>query len=606
MTRFRALAAAVLVSLIVTPADALQGRAGGRGGGGRGAQPATAQQPAAPLRTEYEESNLQTYTTHENMMRYLQAVQGTSTDMKLGVYGHTREGRELPYAIFSRPNVSQPWEAQALGKPVVILAANVHGGERTLRESLLVLMRDLAARGTPVNRLLNDLVIIAAPQINPDGFNASTRGNLWGIDLNRDYVKLEHPEIAAYVGNLINRWNPVLFIDGHNGGAAPYNINYQCGSHAAPDQRITLLCDREIFPAINAKLATRSYKGWYYQNGNERRWNTGGFEARIGRNYGAFVNSIGILFESPGGQTREQAHEAGIMSYTAVIEYVQRNRAKVVETVTRARRETVAMGDSAKGEIVVQMRYGPEDYPVTYELVRGDSTNPRRTITVRSDSLMKKPIAVRTRARPWAYVLPREATEAVAMLRRHGIIVEHLQAPLTGEVNAYALGAIRYQPEYNHPATTRVTVDSVVVRTQTFPKGSFVVRTGQVLGRLVTHMLEPETEDNVVYWNTMDAWLPKPSAGGAATAADPDDDEEPPAGGGGRGGRGRGGAAGAAGAAGGAAADSGGGPGRGGRGGGRGGRGGGGPAGPPVIPIYKLMRPTPFQAIMLGDIEVRR
>jgi hypothetical protein len=289
---------------------------------------------------------------------------------------------------------------------------------------------------------------------------------------------------------------------------------------------------------------------------------------------------------------------------------VRRNRATVVETVTRARRETVALGDSAKGEVVVRMRYGPEDYPVTYELVRGDSANPRRTITVRSDSLMKKPIAVQTRPRPWAYVLPREASEAVAMLRRHGIIVEHLQAPLTAEVNAYALGAISYAAEYNHPATTRVTVDSVIVRTQTFPKGSFVVRTGQVLGRLVTHMLEPETEDNVVHWNTMDAWLPKPSAPGAATVADPDDDEEPP-GGGGRGGRGRGvaggggGAAGAAGA-GGAAADTAAAAGRGGRGGGRGGRGGGGGGGPPVVPIYKLMRPTPFQAIMLGDIEVRR
>jgi hypothetical protein len=575
---------AVALSLgIASPARALQGR-GGRGDG-RGAQPsqqsAETAQPAGSPRTEFEESNLQTYTSHENMLRYLHAVQATTTDMRLGVYGRSREGRELVYAIFSRPTVSQPWEAAALGKPVVVFAANVHGGERTLRESLLALMRDLATRGTPANRLLDDLVIIAAPQINPDGFSASangTRGNLWGIDLNRDYIKLEHPEIAAYVGNLINRWNPYVFIDGHNGGAAPYNINYQCGSHAAPDQRITLLCDREIFPAINAKLATRGYKGWYYQAGNERRWTTGGFEARIGRNYGAFANAIGILFESPGGQTRPQAHEAGILSYTAVAEYVQRNRAKVVETVARARRETVALGDSARGEVVVQMRYGPEDYPVTYELVRTDSaTQQRRVITVRSDSLMKKPIALKTRPRPWAYVLPREATEAVAMLRRHGIVVEALQAPLTTQVSAYAIGGISYAQVYNHPAAARVTIDSVITREQTFPKGSYVVRTGQILGRVVTHMLEPETEDNVVYWNAMDAWLPKssPARGATAPVVNADDDDEPPAGG--RGGRG-------------------------GRGGGR----GAAAAGPPVVPIFKLMRATPMQSLIVGDVEARR
>ena len=44
---------------------------------------------------------------------------------------------------------------------------------------------------------------------------------------------------------------------------------------------------------------------------------------------------------------------------------------------------------------------------------------------------------------------------------------------------------------------------------ESFPAGSFVVPTAQNLGRLVAHMLEVETEDNVVYWNTMDAWLPR-------------------------------------------------------------------------------------------------
>jgi hypothetical protein len=46
---------------------------------------------------------------------------------------------------------------------------------------------------------------------------------------------------------------------------------------------------------------------------------------------------------------------------------------------------------------------------------------------------------------------------------------------------------------------------------------------------VVTHILEPETEDNVVYWNTMDAWLPRPRTVAAAAAAggDPDDDAPP-------------------------------------------------------------------------------
>jgi hypothetical protein len=36
-----------------------------------------------------------------------------------------------------------------------------------------------------------------------------------------------------------------------------------------------------------------------------------------------------------------------------------------------------------------------------------------------------------------------------------------------------------------------------------------VVPTGQTMGRIVTHILEAESGDNIVTWNTMDAWLPK-------------------------------------------------------------------------------------------------
>jgi hypothetical protein len=53
-----------------------------------------------------------------------------------------------------------------------------------------------------------------------------------------------------------------------------------------------------------------------------------------------------------------------------------------------------------------------------------------------------------------------------------------------------------------------VLADEPVNEVRTYPAGTYVVRTGQMLGRLAAHMLEPETNDNVIYWNTMDAWLP--------------------------------------------------------------------------------------------------
>ena len=152
------------------------------------------------FRTTSELSGFTEYTPYDSMMTYLGQIQASSTEMRLGIFGETHQQRELPFAVFSRPSVTQPWEAWALGKPILVLAAQVHGNEPTMRESVLILLREFATPGTTMNQALDQLTVLIVPFINPDGFTAqpeSTRGNLWGLDLNRDYMKLEQPEIQA-------------------------------------------------------------------------------------------------------------------------------------------------------------------------------------------------------------------------------------------------------------------------------------------------------------------------------------------------------------------------------------------------------------------------
>jgi len=469
-----------------------------------------AQAGPAQFRTPAEASGFTEYTPYDSMMAYLANLQGASTEMRLGIYGATHEGRELPYAVFSRPAVTQPWEAWALGKPILVLAAGVHGGERTLRESVLILLRDLATPGTPMNAALDELTLIVVPQINPDGFSNQPnpqRGNLWGLDLNRDYMKLEQPEIQGYVQNILLEWAPHLFIDGHNGGSFPYNLNYQCPSHAAPDQRITALCDERIFPAIDEKLEADGYRSWYYTGGNETRWNVGGTDPRIGRNYGGFANMVGILFESPGGQSMEDGILSGRLGYEAVVEWARDNPELLMQTVHEARRETVALGMEPTGEIAIEVEYEPEDWSVEYLIATGPADD-RQILEVQSDSLMKRPVATLTRPRPWAYVVPRDAESAVELLQRHRIQVEVLQGPLEVTVDAYTIADITHESMYNHAAATKVDVAGTVTQTVTLPPGTYIVRTGQMQGRVAAHMLEAETRDGVVYWNHMDAWLP--------------------------------------------------------------------------------------------------
>jgi dipeptidyl-peptidase 4 len=464
------------------------------------------------LRTQTEESGFTEFTTYDNMMSYLTELQALSTEMRMGFYGETHQGRKLPYAVFSRPAVTQPWEAWALDRPVLVLAAGVHGPERTLRESVLIMMRDLATPGTPMNDILDELTLVVVPQINPDGFSAPdgpVRGNLWRLDLNRDYMKLEQPEIQGYVQNVILRWAPHLYIDGHNGGSFPYNINYQCPTHAAPDRRITELCNTSIFPAIDEKLEAADYLSWYYARGDEDAWYVGGTDPRIGRNYGGFANTVGILFESPGGQSMEDGVLSGVLAYEAVVEWSRDNADILMETVRNARVETVEMGMAPSGEIAIETEYEASPDPVDYLIGQGQGDD-REIIEVTGAEIIMDPVATLSRARPWAYVVPRDAEGAIELLQRHAVTVERLQRDTEVTVQGYTIGDITYERAYNHAASTRVHVEDEVTREVTLPEGTYIVRMGQMQGRVIGHMLEPESTDGVVYWNHMDAWLPKP------------------------------------------------------------------------------------------------
>lgn len=520
------------------------------------ATPVTAQVDWAPVpegfpRTAAEANGFTAHTRHLEMWDYLDELSASSREMYLGTYGETRLGRDLPYAVFSRPLVSEPWEAKALGRPIVLFAANVHGDERTFREGLLILMRDLATRGTAANQLLDDVTVVVVPQINPDGFEASEggqRGNAWGLDLNRDYVKLEHPTIQSYVQEMIGEWRPHLFIDGHNGGSRPYNLNYQCTSHYDSAVELTDICDDEIFPYIDDTLAQEGLKSWYYQRGDEEEWRTGGSQVRIGRNYGGMINTVAILFEAP-RQELEVGARAGYLGYFAVADWSARNADHLMGTTARARAETMELGAEPRGQIAVEMEYEAEDELVSYEIVTGGNGEPEDTVQVTGARLMKRPVPTTLRDRPWAYVLPRDAEDAVELLLRHGITVERLTTPVTLDVQAYTVADVTHERQYNHDAVTRIHVGDVITQTRELPVGTYVVPTAQMLGRLAAHMLEVETEDNVVYWNRMDAWVPRPDQSEA------------------RGQQGR-------------------------------------DEGPPVAPIFKIMEPTSLPSVLVEEVEV--
>lgn len=115
------------------------------------------------------------------------------------------------------------WEKSGQG-PRVYLSAGIHGDEPAGPLALLELLRD--------GFFTADIHWSICPALNPSGLAASTRENSCGVDLNRDYLLRQTPEVLAHTAWLDTVETPDLFISLHEDwettGFYFYEINLGC------------------------------------------------------------------------------------------------------------------------------------------------------------------------------------------------------------------------------------------------------------------------------------------------------------------------------------------------------------------------------------------
>ncbi|MBX3429145.1 MAG: M14 family metallopeptidase [Hyphomonadaceae bacterium] len=143
-------------------------------------------------------------------------------------YGRSAEGRPMRAMIVSRCRSLDAGELKARGVPVLMLQAGIHPGESDGKDAGFMVLRDLLS-ATPASALLNDIAVLFVPAFNVDGHERVGRWNRpnqvgpeemgWrataqNLNLNRDYMKAESPEMQAML-RLLNEWDPLACADLH-------------------------------------------------------------------------------------------------------------------------------------------------------------------------------------------------------------------------------------------------------------------------------------------------------------------------------------------------------------------------------------------------------
>jgi hypothetical protein len=489
--------------------------------------------PLAAQVTRPERSNFQETSSYSDVLSFLDSLQRVAPDIRAGTLAVSPEGRRVPYVLASHPVVSGPADAHRSGKLIVYLQANIHAGEVEGKEAAQMLLRDLT-RGQ-LRPMLDQMVLLIVPIYNTDGNERMAAGeenrpgqngpakvgrnpNGQGLNLNRDYVKMEAPETQG-AATLLSAWDPDLFIDLHttNGSYHGYVLTYAPGLNPNANPAADFARDR-LLPMVRERMQRR-HRQRTFPYGNFRNqdpdslaqgWETYDARPRFGTNWMGLRGRPAVLSEGYSNadfQTR----------IAATYNFVREVLALAVEQ--RAIIKSLIQSSDRRRPDSVSVRSGLG--PPTMQDVIAEITEPagngaggfarrKRTGVYRAVRMpvFDRFVAARREAMPAAYLIPVRLHEIVELLRRQGIVVESLAKPWQAAVNDFLIDSVSVQPLFEGHRTVQV---EGRWRTEPFDTalvaGWYLLRTDQSLGVLASYLLEPASDDGVVTWNFLDREL---------------------------------------------------------------------------------------------------
>jgi hypothetical protein len=488
---------------------------------------AAAAQLTRPERTEFKETS-----SYSDVISFLDSLQHQSGEVRVGTLAVSAEGRPVPYVLASRPLVSGPAEAHRTGKLLVYLQGNIHAGEVEGKEAAQMLLRDLVTG--PLRPVLDKIILLVVPIYNVDGNEQLARGeknrpgqngpaevgrnpNGQGLNLNRDYVKMEAPETRG-AAVMLSTWDPDLFIDLHttNGSYHGYVLTYAPGLNPNSNPATEYVRNR-LLPAVRDRMQRRyrqptfSYGNFRNQNPDslEQGWETYDSRPRFGTNWIGLRGRMSVLSE---GYSNADFRTR----ITATYNFVSELLALAADQRSAIRSLTQAASGLRPDSVSIRSRLGPptmQDVIAEVTESAGDGAGSfarrRRTGVYRPVRMpvFDRFVATRREAIPPAYLIPPRLKDIVELLRRHGIVVELLRRSWRPAVNAFLIDTMSVQPVFEGHRAVQAEGHWRTESFDTTVAGWYLLRTDQPLGVLASYLLEPASEDGLVTWNFLDREL---------------------------------------------------------------------------------------------------
>lgn len=445
-------------------------------------------------------------------------------------FGTTPQGRPMKALVASTSGALDPQAARHQGLPVVLIQGGIHAGEIDGKDAGFLALREVL-EGEAAPGALDKLVWVFVPVFNVDGherFGAWNRPNQRGpvemgwrttaqnLNLNRDYLKAEAPEMQAMLG-LVNAWDPLAVVDLHatNGAQFEHDIAIMVEPLYAGDPALQAI-GRQWRDAVIADLAEQgSLPLPFYPSFDVYDDPASGFTdnvapPRFSTGYFWLRNRLAMLVETH--------------SWRTYPERVRSTRNTVVSVLEQIAEHGQAWQRAAHAADVAASQPDPSPAPLSFKV-----SDQARTIDFRGYAYTREPSdvsgALMTRydestpqvwqvplrddvhpditvPRPGAgYLVPVEhAALVAAKLRLHDLAFDELPALGETEVQSFRAAGKKFgaTPLEGHQ-TLAVTGEWAKDRAR-LAKGALFVPIAQPRSRVVMALLEPQAPDSLLAW----------------------------------------------------------------------------------------------------------
>jgi len=490
--------------------------------------------------TRAESTDYAATSRYADVMAFIRDLQREGSGLRVETLGISADGHAIPLLIIGDPAPSSPAELRDDERAVVYFQANIHAGEVEGKEAALMLARSLVLDRSP--DVLERLVVLIAPIFNPDGNdrispenrprqNGPTDGvgirfNGRNQDLNRDGMKLESPEVSGMVQNVLNRWDPVFYFDAHthNGSYHQEPVTWVWGLNPLGDAAIFDYMANTAWPAIEQRMRTQfdtltlPHGDFRDPRNPEAGWVPMGPEPRYLTNYVGLRNRLAVLDEQYPYVDFETRVQGSYHLMVSFLELVAEQREQIVTLVEQADQRTVARGLNPSADDIFIVAHEPEALarPVTirgYEMeVDGEGPYPRVTPSETERIYRDVPYLAAYTAGdavqlPRGYLITAPEPAVLDKLRQHGIMVERLVEPVRLPAEVFTVDSLTGADHSTQGHYTSTVEGRASFAEREFAAGTWFVPMAQPLANVAAYLLEPRSNDGLVFWNYFDLYL---------------------------------------------------------------------------------------------------